>query len=171
MDNALKILPDKLLQVPTDAHPCVRPLTEAECAELCAKYKVTPEWFRGQDFERLADALPSRTLARLCLITDVASMETIDLATQALAEIAKDAKLPAKDRIEASRELGKLQEIRSKRFDYLMAEAEKSEEKVKKEKHKNLPPGSINLQVNVSGTQGGSALKSDSEKLRSANLQ
>src|SRR6516225_9485884 len=108
----LRILP-KSIEYPSEERPCVRPLSDEEARELCKHYKISPTVFQKWDIDGLAARLPSKHLAKLLLIRDSASMETVDTATQVLTEIATDTQHDAKVRVMASRELGKLQKVRA----------------------------------------------------------
>jgi hypothetical protein len=144
----LRILP-KSIEYPSEDRPHVRPLTDQEARDICTQYNISPNVFQKFDIDGLAARLPSKHLAKLLLIRDAASMETVDTATKVLSEIATDTTYDPKVRVMASKELGKMQKVRAQMSEYLMAEAEKAEENIKKEKPRMFTPGTFNLQVNV----------------------
>jgi hypothetical protein len=163
-DEPLRILP-KSIELPSDDRPCVRPLTEKEALAICKKHGVSPAVFLKHDFESLAANLPSKTLAKICLIRDASSMESVDLATKVLSKIVEDSDVDAKIRIQGARELGKLQKIRAVMFENIMKEAEKAEDNLKKERSRGFSPSSFNVQVNLGPngpTQNLPAIKTDS---------
>jgi hypothetical protein len=123
----------KLGEILDEEHPCIRPLAETEIREICERLGVNHEYFErliNFDYDQLAQALTSRSVAKLLLARHVASLDSIDLAIRVASEIAADPQSDRKTRLLAAKELGRLRKVQAITFEYLMKEAKKAEEEV-----------------------------------------
>lgn len=171
MDEPLRLLP-KSIEMPDDTRPCVRPLTEKENLELCAKHNINPKHFRSLDWERLAEAIPTKCLSKLILVRDVSGLEGLDLAVKTAESIAADPNSKPKIKLLAAKAILQSLKARAEYAEHLMQQSEKAEEKVKKDKPRLLPPRTMAVQVNVTGnnpTVATSATKSDSSIVPNGN--
>jgi hypothetical protein len=134
LPGELTALP-KLGEILDDEDPCIRPLAKNEIQEICERLGVNHEYLErliNFDYDQLAQALSSRSVAKLLLARDVASLESIALAIRVASEIAADPQSDRKTRLLAVKELGKLQKVQAITAEYLMKVAKKVEEEVKK---------------------------------------